>query len=157
MNIIGIEFVFLVKAIFFGLAAIIMIPQQQFQRFFRYGLILGGIGEVLNILIFGFLLGGFRYKNMGVFNILNLTSFWTPISWMFVMMYFLYNLPLRKNFFYLYIICFGFFGYCVGLVLENFNLFNYRGVYNYLAPLILSGLFYLAALFYLKSEKLKLQ
>lgn len=153
----GIEIVFLIKAIFFGFAAIILIPKEKYRKFLVYGLIFGGIGDILLILIVGRLLGGFQYRNLGVFNILNVTSFWSPLAWMFVKMFFFYGLPLRKHFFYLYILAFGFFGYCVGLVLENFGLFHYSGIYRYLAPFVLTGWFYLAAWLYMKLEKIGFQ
>lgn len=154
---IGTEIVFLIKAVFFGLAAIILIPKEQYRKFLIYGLILGGLGDIFVISLFGELLGGFRYENMGVFNILNITSFWTPIAWVFVLMYFLYALPLKKGFFYLYIISFSVFGYCLGLVLENFGLYRYIGVYRYIAPLTLTLWFFVAARLYMHWEKLKLQ
>jgi hypothetical protein len=97
---IGVEIIFFLKAAFFGLAAIVLIPKEQYKKFLVYGLILGGLADILLILVFGKIIGGVRYLNTGVFDILKLTSFWTPIAWSFVIMYFLYSLPLKKGFFY---------------------------------------------------------
>lgn len=154
---IGVEIIFFIKAILFGLAAIILIPKEQYKKFLVYSLFFGGFGEILIILVFSLLLGCFHYLNMGYFNILNITPFWSPVAWIFVMMLFLYNLPIKRSFFYLYIIAFGIFGYFVGLVLENFHLYKFVGAYKYFLPLLLICWFYAAARLYMKAEKLKLQ
>jgi hypothetical protein len=154
---VGVEIIFFIKAAFFGLAAIILIPKDQYKKYLIYGLILGGLADFLTILVFEKILGGFRYLNTGVFDILNLTSFWTPIAWSFVLMYFLYALPVKKGFFYIYIAIFSFFGYCIGIVLEHFGLYQYIGVYRYIAPLTFIAWFYIAARLYMRWEKLKLQ
>lgn len=151
----GIEIVYLLKAMFFGLAAIIIIPKKLYKKYLVYGLLLGALGDTV-IALFGKYLNLFKYKNMGVFNILDLYSFWTPLAWMFVTMFFLYCLPLKRSVFYLYVACYGLFGYFVGLVLQNFGLFEYIGFYKYLSPLVLTALFFATALIYLKAEGKKL-
>lgn len=153
----GIEIVFFIKALFFGLAAITLIPKELYKKFFIYGLIFGGLGDFLIVAVAGGILHHFEYRQMGVFNLFNMTSFWTPIAWVFVKMFFLYGLPVRRLFFLLYVPCFGFFGYCVGLVLQNFGLFHYFGVYKYIAPFILTGWFGFSAWAYLKLENIELK
>lgn len=76
---------------------------------------------------------------------------------MFVLMYFLYCLPLKRAVFYMYVACYGLFGYYVGLLLQNFGVFEYIGFFRYLAPLTLTAWFYAAALIYLKAEGKKLE
>jgi hypothetical protein len=83
----GIEIVFLIKAVFFGMAAIIIIPKELYKKYLVYGLFLGALVDTM-VTILGKFLNLFKYKNMGVFNILDLYSFWTPLAWVFVIMFF---------------------------------------------------------------------
>lgn len=152
----GIEIIFLIKAIFFGLAAIIIIPKELYKKYLVYGLFLGALGDT-GLALLGKYLNLWKYKNMGVFNILNFYSFWSPLAWMFVIMFFLYCLPSKRSAFYLYVVTYGVFGYFVGLILQNFGLYEYLGIFKYLAPLVLSAWFYTAALIYLKAEGIKLE
>lgn len=152
----GIEIIFLIKAIFFGLAAIIIIPKELYKKYLVYGLFLGALGDT-GLALLGKYLNLWKYKNMGVFNILNFYSFWSPLAWMFVIMFFLYCLPSKRSAFYLYVVTYGVFGYFVGLILQNFGLYEYLGIFKYLAPLVLAAWFYTAALIYLKAEGIKLE
>jgi hypothetical protein len=147
----GIEIIFLIKAIFFGLAAIIIIPKELYKKYLVYRLFLGALGDT-GLALLGKYLNLWKYKNMGVFNILNFYSFWSPLAWMFVIMFFLYCLPSKRSAFYLYVVTYGVFGYFVGLILQNFGLYEYLGIFKYLAPLVLSAWFYATALIYLKAE-----
>lgn len=152
----GKEIVFLIKALFFGLAAIIIIPKEFYKKHLLYGLFLGSLGDT-GITLLGKFLNLWKYKNMGVFNILNFYSFWSPLAWMFVVMFFLYCLPLKRSVFYLYVACYGIFGYFVGLTLENFGLYEYVGLFRYLAPLVIAAWFYTTGMIYLKAEGKKLE
>lgn len=149
--------IFLYKALFFGLAAIILIPKEYYRKYLVYGLLLGAVPDVLLIWIISRIFHGMEYKNMGPFNILNLFSFWTPLAWMFAFMYFFYCLPTRKLFFYPYVFTFGLFGYMVGMVLKNFGLFEYSVIYRYFSPFVIIGWFLAAAFIYLKAEKIPLK
>lgn len=60
----GNEIVFLIKAVFFGLAAIIIIPKEFYKKYLIYGLLLGAIGDTLITLI-AKLLSLYKYQNMG--------------------------------------------------------------------------------------------
>lgn len=153
----GREMIYLYKALFFGLAALILIPKEYYRKYLIYGLLFGAIADVLLIWIIGGIFHGFEYRHMGQFNVFNLFSFWTPLAWMFAFMFFFYCLPTRKLFFYLYVFTFGLFGYMVGLVLHNFGLFEYYGIYKYFAPFIINGWFLAAAFAYLKAEKIQLR
>lgn len=152
----GNEIVFLIKALFFGLAAIIIIPKEFYKKYLLYGLFLGSLGDT-GLTLLGKFLNLWKYKNMGVFNVLDLYSFWSPLAWMFVIMFFLYCLPLKRSVFYLYVACYGIFGYFVGLTLENFGLYEYVGLFRYLAPLVIAAWFYTTGMIYLKAEGKKLE
>jgi hypothetical protein len=151
------EYIFLFKALFFGLAAVVIIPKKELRKFFVYGLIFGGAGDLLLILVMGTLLHQLKYLNMGVFNIFGIFPFWTPLAWTFTLMFFLYCLPLRKIIYYPYIICFGMFGYMVGILLQNFNLYEYIGIYKFFAPAILTGYLTFCAWAYRRLEGLELK
>jgi hypothetical protein len=150
----GKELIFLYKAIFFGLAAIILIPKEYYKKYFIYGLFFGAILDVSMIWVLSGFFHLFQYKNMGLFNIFNLFSFWTPIAWMFTMMVFFYCLPPRKLYLLFYVPGFGLFGYMVGVVLQNFGLFEYVGTFKYFAPLIITAWFAIVAWAYIKAEKI---
>lgn len=154
---VGREIIYLLKAAFFGLAAIILIPKEHYKKYLVYGLLLGGINEILAVVVLSRLLHLFRYKNLGVFNILNLFSFWTPLAWMFVVMYFLYALPRKRLFLYPYVAGYGVFGYFLGLVLHNFGLFEYNGIFIYFAPFALTAWFALIAWLYIKAERIEIK
>ena len=149
------SFISLYKAIFFGLATIVVIPREVYKKFFLYGFIFGAIGDILHILIFEKGLGLFRYLNMGPFSIYGLFSFWTPIAWMFTFMLFFYFLPRKRLFLYFYIVGFAIFGYMVGLVLEGFGVFHYIGLWRYAAPFFFILWFSGAAWAFYRIEKVK--
>lgn len=139
------------------MAAVILIPKELYRKFLIYGLIFGGIGDFLFVLFGSKIFHLFEYRQMGFFNLFDMVSFWTPIAWMFVLMFFFYGLPVRRIFLYLYVPSFGFYGYCVGLVLQNFGLFQYNGAYQYFALLVLTGWFAFSAWAYLKLENIELK
>ncbi|MGE5558503.1 MAG: hypothetical protein ACM3WV_07805 [Bacillota bacterium] len=153
----GKEIVFLLKALFFGLGAIVLIPKEQYKKYFIYGLLFGGIGDFLVVFVFTRLFHWIQYKNMGAFNFYKMISFWTPIAWMFVFMYFLYALPERKLYLYFYVAAFGLFGYAVGIVLENFGLYEYLGFYRYFAPVFITSWFAAAAWVYIRTEGMEIR
>lgn len=151
------SYIYLLFALSVGLAAYLVIPKEQLKKFFIYGLILGGILDTIIVILFGKVFSFFQYKNMEVFNILDIYSFWTPITWTFVLMMFLYLLPSKKIFLYPYVLSFGFLNYSVGLVMQNFGLFEYIGWYKYVAPLTFIGWYSISVWAFCKSEKLKLK
>ncbi|MFZ7103275.1 MAG: hypothetical protein ACOWWO_11565 [Peptococcaceae bacterium] len=148
---------FFLKAFFFGLATVIVIPRDVYKRYFIYGFIFGAIGDVIVVTILGPVLHLIKYKNMGVFNIFGIVSFWTPIAWMFAFMLFFYFLPVRRIFLYPYIVGFAFYGYMVGIVLEHLNLYEYIGSYVHFAPLLFMVWFYIGALVYLRNGNIILR
>lgn len=152
----GKSILFFYKALLFGIATVVAIPREKYKHFLIYGFIFGAIGDVVVILIVHSL-NGINYLNMGPFNILGLFPYWTPIAWMFALMLFLYFLPRRKLFLYPYVVGFSFFGYSLGLALQNLGLFEYVGNYIYYAPLVITAWFGLSAFAYLKSESILLK
>lgn len=135
--------------------ALILIPKNQYKKFFVYGLIFGGIGDgVIGTL--HSLLGLIDYKNMGMWDLFGITSIWTLITWAFNFMIFFYFLPREKTFLYLYILAFVGLSYGVGLVMQNMGLFEYIGLLKFLAPVVFLAWYSFAAYVFLKREAIKL-
>ncbi|AET67232.1 hypothetical protein Desor_1585 [Desulfosporosinus orientis DSM 765] len=138
-------------AIVMILGALLLIPKNLYKKFFLYGLMFGGIGDSIIAslyTIFDFI----KYKEMGPFNIMNIFSLWTPITWAFAYMIFFYFLPVRKAFLVPYVLIFSLLNYSVGLVMQNFGLFEYIGIYKYFAPLTFLIWYSVSALVYLRNE-----
>ncbi len=151
------SYIYLIFALSVGLASYMVIPKEHLKKYFIYGLFFGGMLDTAVVILFGKVFSFFQYKNMGVFNVLNIYSFWTPITWTFVLMIFLFFLPYKRIFLYLYILSFGVFGYFVGLVMQNFDVFEYIGLYKYFAPLTFISWYSFSAWAFIKSEKIKIE
>ncbi len=151
MNI-GISIVYLIKAVIFGIATVILIPKEQYKKYFIYGFFTGGVANVLVVSIFSYL-NFIKYYNMGPFAVFDTFAFFTPIAWTFTMMLFLYFLPVRKVFFFPYVISFALFAVAVGEVLKGFGLYEYS---IYLMPFVFIAWFSLTAFVYMRNEKIKL-
>ncbi|MTI59359.1 MAG: hypothetical protein FH762_05095 [Firmicutes bacterium] len=136
--------------------ALILIPKKEYKHYFLYGMIFGGVGEVIVVTFLRYI-GLVRYRDMGSFNILGLFPFWTPLTGMFVFMIFFYLLPVRKGFLITYIICFSALNYGTGLMLNQLGLFEYVEIYLYIAPFISILWYSLAAHVYFRSGGIRLK
>ncbi len=148
---------YLLVALAFGIAALVLIPKKQYKKFFIYGLLFGGILDMFIIIIFSGLFQLFKYFYIGSFSILGLFSFWTPIAWIFTFMIYLYFLPVRKIFLYPYVTSFIAFGYMVGQAFKGIGLFKFYDGYLYFMPFTFIIWFSLAAWAYIKGEKITLR
>lgn len=144
---------YLIFALAFGVATIILIPKQLYKKFFIYGLLFGGAFNVLVILTLSGVFHLFKYLHLGPLGIWGLFSFFTPITWVFVLMIYLYFLPVRKIFLYPYIAGFIAFAYMFGLSLKGLGLFELYKNYQYLEPVNFILWFSLAAWAYIKGER----
>lgn len=135
--------------------ALLLIPKSSYKKFFLYGLIFGGVGDsvIAGLLT---LLGLIKYKGMGPFNVFNIFSLWTPITWTFIFMIFFYFLPVRKGFLIPYILIFSALNYSVGFIMGNFGLFEYIGIYKYLTPITFIMWYSISAWLFFKYEKIEL-
>jgi hypothetical protein len=150
LNIIGTSIVYFLKALLFGLAAVIFIPKEKYKKYFIYGFILGGVIDVILIVTLSYL-DVIKYYNMGPFSVFNIFPFFTPIAWTFAMMLFLHFLPIRKVFLYPYVISFALYGVALGQVLKGFGLFRYN---IFIMPFVYIFWFSLAAIVYIHNERL---
>ena len=111
-------------AIVFAIPTLIFIPRREYKKFFIFGFILGGLGDIIAIILIGNLLGEFSYL-AGPMMGLGIPIF-VPIAFTFVWMIFLYFLPVRSEFLIPYIMGFSGFSVLMGLVEQNFGFFQYH-------------------------------
>ncbi len=111
----------------FGLS-LIYIPRRDYKEYLSYGLLVGGLGDMVMVGLFQNLLHIIRFKNAGIFNVLG-QNFLSPPCWTFTVMLFLHFLPRRRSFRYLYIVTFGCFSVGYGLMVHNAGLFDFRPGY----------------------------
>lgn len=149
--------VFLIKALLAGIFSILIIPKDLYKKYFVYGLLLGGLAQIILILIIVPVLHLVKYQNMGLYSIYGIESYWTPIAWTFIFTHFFYLLPTKKVLFYPYLTAFAIFGYLLGVMLENYNIFEYIGFWRYVAPFFFAGWFGVGSLIFRKLENLTLE
>jgi hypothetical protein len=103
----------------------LVIPQKDLKRYFIYGVLFGGFGDVVVVGLFQNLLHIIWFKNAGIFNVLgeNLLS---PPSWILTVMVFLRFLPMRRIFQYAYVLAFAAFSVGYGYLVYNVGLFDFK-------------------------------
>lgn len=112
-------------AIAFGIPTLIFIPKNEYKKFLIFGFVLGGVIDVITIIVIGNFIGEFSYI-AGPLQVFGIPVF-VPIAFTFVWMLYLYFLPFRIEFLVPYIIGFSGFAVLLGFVEQNFGLF----IYNY--------------------------
>lgn len=127
------------------------------KKFFIYGLFLGAGFNVLVIFILSGVFQLFKYHHLGPFGVLGLFSIWTPLSWLFMLMVYLFLMPVRKVFFYPYVISFIVFNYFIGSTYTGLGLIELKHGYHYYQPITFLVWFALAAWVYIRGEKIKLR
>ncbi len=127
-------FIYPIFTIIVAAAALLIIPKEHYKHYFLYGFLFGGVGQILIASLLT-ALNLIQYKNMGPFNVLGLTSIWTPMTWALAFTIFFFLLPRRKVFLIPYVLTFAALSYSVGLVKEAFGLFEYIGFNRYTAPI----------------------
>lgn len=153
----GKEIYYLLIALVAGIASLVIIPKAKYKKFFIYGLLLGGGANICIILVLSSIFHLFEYRYLGTTGIGGIFSFFTPVAFMFIFMIFFYLLPVRKIFFYPYIIGFVVFAYMFGQLLRGLGLFKLYKNYQYLEPVTFLVWFSLAAWFYIKEERISLR
>ncbi len=104
------------------------IPQKDLKKYFIYGVLFGGFGDVVVVGLLQNVLHIIWFKNAGIFNVLgeNLLS---PPSWILTVMIFLRFLPSRRLFLYAYILGFAVFSVGYGYLVHNVGLFDFKPWY----------------------------
>lgn len=105
--------------------SLIYIPKKDYKEYLTYGILLGGLGDIIVVAVYQNLLHVMWFKNAGIFNVLG-QNFLSPPSWTFTVMLFLHFLPFRRPFIYLYVLTFACFSVGYGLMVRNAGLFDFR-------------------------------
>ena len=113
-----------VLTIIFWIPTLIFIPRKEYKRFLIFGFILGGLLDVVSIILIGNIFGVFTY-NAGPFQAFGIPIF-IPLAFTFVWMLFLYFLPFRIELLIPYIIGFCGFSVLMGIIEQNLGLFKYH-------------------------------
>ncbi|MTI85314.1 MAG: hypothetical protein FH756_15795 [Firmicutes bacterium] len=133
---------------------LIFIPKKDYKKFFIYGVLIGGIGDVLVVGIFQNLLHIIWFKNAGIFEVLG-QNILSPPSWTFTVMIFLRFLPSRPPFLYAYLIAFAFASVGFGYLVQNAGLFDFRPwFYPFFSWLTFLGWWSFAAWLFIKTSLL---
>ncbi|NLI92421.1 MAG: iron-containing alcohol dehydrogenase [Peptococcaceae bacterium] len=91
---------------FFALALIATVPREEILRLSFYGIIFGGMADIL-VHSFGYFTGLFAWINYGPFGFIGVHLF-SSISWSIFFILFYYFMPKKKPFNYLFV-CAGIF------------------------------------------------
>lgn len=111
-------------AMVFGILTLIFIPRERYKKFLLFGFVLGGVTDVLTIVLIGNWAGEFSYI-AGPLEAFEIPLF-IPISFIFVWMLYLFFLPVRLEFLIPYIIGFSGFSAILGFVEQNLGFFKYN-------------------------------
>ncbi|WP_042331710.1 hypothetical protein [Desulfosporosinus orientis] len=107
------------------ITVLLFIPQKDIKNYFIYGILFGGLGDIIVVALFQNVFHFISFKNAGIFSVLgqNLLS---PPSWILTVMIYLRFLPHRKVFQYPYVLAFGAFSVGYGYLVHNVGLFDFR-------------------------------
>ena len=104
---------------------LLFLPKQDIKNYFIYGLLFGGLGDIVTVALFQNVFNLISFKNAGIFNVLgqNLLS---PPSWVLTVMIYLHFLPNRQIFRYAYVLVFAALSVAYGYLVHNVGLFDFR-------------------------------
>jgi hypothetical protein len=108
-----------------ALIALLAIPRELRKEYFIYGLLVGGLGDVVAVAVFQNVLHVMWFKNLGVLGVHGQMAL-SPPCWLFTVMLFLYFLPVRSPFRYTYIATWALASVCYGYLVHNAGLFDFR-------------------------------
>lgn len=107
----------------FFIPTLLFIPRREYKGYFLYGFILGGMVDVLTIILLSNIMGVFTYSD-GPLVVKGIPIF-VPLAFVFAWMLFLYFLPVRRTFLILYVLGFSGCSVLLGFVLQNLGYFAY--------------------------------
>ncbi len=133
---------------------LIFIPKKEYKEYLIYGFINGGLTDMIVVGIFANLLHFMWFKNGGIFLVMG-EFFLSPPCWTLTMMLFLYFLPERRPFLYLYILTFTLYSFGYGLMVHNCGLYDFKLWFYYgLSPFIFLAWWSFGAWFFKKTSTL---
>ncbi|SFG80889.1 hypothetical protein SAMN05660649_02756 [Desulfotomaculum arcticum] len=132
--------------------SLLYIPKEDYKKYFIYGLLIGGLGDVIAVSLFSNLFHIIWFKNAGIFAVLG-HNILSPPSWTFTVMIFLRFLPHRRPFLYFYVVTFAFSSLGYGYFVQNIGLFDFKTwFYPVFSFLTFLGWWSFAAWLYIKTS-----
>lgn len=133
---------------------LIFIPKKEYKEYLIYGLINGGLTDMIAVGIFANLLHFMWFKNGGIFFTMG-QIYLSPPCWTFSIMLFLYFLPAQRPFLYLYILNFTMYSFGYGLMVHNCGLYDFKSWFYYsIAPFIFLAWYSFSAWIFRKTSPL---
>jgi hypothetical protein len=131
----------------------IFVPREKYKKYFVYGFLVGGLGDIIVVSIMQNLLGFIWFKNQGIFEVLGHMGL-SPPSWTVTVMIFLWFLPTRRYFLYPYVATWAAYSIGYAAVVRNLNLYNtVDWLYPIPAYFIFLGWWSFAAWLFIKYER----
>lgn len=124
--------------------ALIMIPRELFREYLMYGFLIGGLGDVFNVTLLQNILGIISFKNQGIFYVLGHHAL-SPLGWTLAVMLFLYFIPRRRVFLFLYVISWGLMALGFAYIVNNIGLFDFQSWFYPLPAWIIFTAWFAAA------------
>jgi hypothetical protein len=104
---------------------LLTIPKEALRLLLPFGLVLGGLVDVVSNFIFGNLFGIYRFTNPGIFNASG-QMILSPLAWILVIVLFLYFWPKKyTQLVYFYVLAWGLLATGVSQVVDFLELFDY--------------------------------
>ncbi|HHT42039.1 MAG TPA: hypothetical protein GX014_01365 [Firmicutes bacterium] len=134
------------------LLTLIFIPRERYKHYLIYGLLVGGLGDIIVVTTFQNILGAMWFKNQGLFFVLRHHAL-SPVGWTFSVMIFLFFLPERRGFLYPYVPLWAAISVAYGYIVKNANLYDFQEwLFPIVAYLTFLAWWAFAAWFYLRTS-----
>lgn len=120
----------------FGIILINIVPKKEIKRLFTYGLIFGGIFDVV-VVGFANLIGEFKYINYEPFGLMGI-HFMAPIAWTIFFIIYFYLLPDINVYRYLYVIAATFYSVLFCQMITKLGVLELaHGIFSSIAPFVI--------------------
>ncbi len=103
---------------------VIFIPRNEYKQYLIYGLLVGGLGDVIVVGLLANILHVMWFKNLGIFNVYGQMAL-SPPSWTLAVMLFLYFMPSRRSFLYPYVATWAASSVAYAVVVKNAGLYDF--------------------------------
>ncbi|NLY10094.1 MAG: hypothetical protein GX020_00145 [Firmicutes bacterium] len=124
-NLSATELLYPIYVLFTLTLTLIFIPRDHYKEYLIYGLLVGGLGDIVVVMLMQNLFGVMQFKNQGIFYVLGHHAL-SPLAWTLTVMLFLFFLPNRKWFRYLYVIYWAMMSVGYGYLVHNAELFEFK-------------------------------
>ena len=118
-------FIYPIYTLVLFLIVLAVVPRKKIQTFSFYAIFFGAIVEIALIFLLTKVIGVGGYKNFGPFGFLGV-PFFPPIAWVAFFILFLYFLPKKRPWNYIYIFAAAGYGVLFSNVLKNLGIFSWN-------------------------------